>query len=85
MAGAIFGGFAMVLTLLIPFREIYKLHDLVTDKHIDNMCKIILLTGSLVGYAYSMEFLSRGIVETPSRSMLSRTVRSDLTGGRIGR
>ena len=56
VAGAIFGGFAMVLTLLIPFREIYKLHDLVTDKHIDNMCKIILLTGSLVGYAYSMEF-----------------------------
>jgi molybdopterin-containing oxidoreductase family membrane subunit len=44
VAGAIFGGFAMVLTLLIPFREIYKLHDLVTDKHIDNMCKIILLT-----------------------------------------
>lgn len=56
VAGAIFGGFAMVLTLLIPFREIYHLHDLVTDKHIDNMCKIILLTGSLVGYAYSMEF-----------------------------
>jgi len=56
VAGAIFGGFAMVLTLLIPFREIYGLHDLVTDKHIDNMCKIILLTGSLVGYAYSMEF-----------------------------
>ena len=56
VAGAIFGGFAMVLTLLIPFREIYNLHDLVTDKHIDNMCKIILLTGSLVGYAYSMEF-----------------------------
>ena len=56
VAGAIFGGFAIVLTLLIPFREIYNLHDLVTDKHIDNMCKIILLTGSLVGYAYSMEF-----------------------------
>ena len=56
VAGAIFGGFAMVLTLLIPFREIYNVHDLVTDKHIDNMCKIILLTGSLVGYAYSMEF-----------------------------
>jgi len=55
VAGAIFGGFGMVLTLLIPFREIYGLHDVITSRHIDNMCKIILLTGSLVGYAYIME------------------------------
>jgi molybdopterin-containing oxidoreductase family membrane subunit len=56
VAGAIFGGFAMVLTLLIPCRWIFKLHDVITDKHIDNMCKIILLTGTIVGYAYGMEF-----------------------------
>ncbi|MBX7156810.1 MAG: polysulfide reductase NrfD [Verrucomicrobiae bacterium] len=56
VAGAIFGGFAMVLTLLLPARAIFKLHDLITQKHIDNMCKIILLTGTIVGYAYSMEF-----------------------------
>jgi Ni/Fe-hydrogenase subunit HybB-like protein len=56
VAGAIFGGFAMVLTLLIPARSIYKLHDVITWNHIDVMCKIILLTGSIVGYAYSMEF-----------------------------
>ncbi|MFZ4693633.1 MAG: NrfD/PsrC family molybdoenzyme membrane anchor subunit [Verrucomicrobiia bacterium] len=56
VAGAIFGGFAMVLTLLLPARAIFGLHDLITAKHIDNMCKIILLTGSIVGYAYTMEF-----------------------------
>ena len=56
VAGAIFGGFAMVLTLLLPARALFGLHDIITQKHIDNMCKIILLTGSIVGYAYSMEF-----------------------------
>ena len=55
VAGAIFGGFAMVLTLMIPAREIYGLQDLLTMKHIDNMAKIILLTGTIVGYAYLME------------------------------
>jgi molybdopterin-containing oxidoreductase family membrane subunit len=55
VAGAIFGGFAMVLTLMIPVRAIYGLHDLITAKHIDNMAKIILLTGTIVGYAYCME------------------------------
>ena len=56
VAGAIFSGFGMVLTLLLPLRAIFGLHDLITQKHIDNMCKIILATGSMVGYAYSMEF-----------------------------
>ncbi|CAN5346576.1 polysulfide reductase NrfD [soil metagenome] len=55
VAGAIFGGFAMVLTLMIPARKIYGLQDLITAKHIDNMAKIILLTGTIVGYAYLME------------------------------
>ncbi len=55
VAGAIFGGFAMVLTLMIPVRKIYGLQDLFTMKHIDNMAKIILLTGTIVGYAYLME------------------------------
>ncbi len=57
VAGAIFGGFAMVLTFLIPARILYpQLKDLITPKHMDRMCKIILLTGSIVGYAYMMEF-----------------------------
>ena len=55
VAGAIFGGFAMVLTLMLPVRKIYGLEDLITLKHIDNMAKIILLTGTIVGYAYIME------------------------------
>ena len=56
VAGAIFSGFGMVLTLLLPVRAIIWLHDLITQKHIDNICKITLATGSMVGYAYSMEF-----------------------------
>ncbi|MGC1481299.1 MAG: NrfD/PsrC family molybdoenzyme membrane anchor subunit [Chthoniobacterales bacterium] len=56
VAGAIFGGFAMVLTLMIPAAWIWKpLKDLITPGHVDKMCKIILLTGSIVGYAYLME------------------------------
>jgi len=57
VAGAIFGGFAMVLTIMIPARILYpQLKDVITPQHIDKMCKIILLTGSIVGYAYAMEF-----------------------------
>jgi len=56
VAGAIFGGFAMVLTLLIPIRHYLGLGELVTAKHLDNMAKIVLATGMIVGYAYSIEF-----------------------------
>ena len=57
VAGAIFGGFAMVLLLLIPCRVLFKnFADFVTLRHIENMAKIVLLTGMLVGFAYGMEF-----------------------------
>jgi len=56
VAGAIFSGFGMVLTLMLPLRGIYKLEDLITQYHIDCMCKITLATGTIVGYAYAMEF-----------------------------
>ena len=56
VAGAVFSGFGMVLTLLIPLRSIFKLEDLITMRHIDLMCKVTLATGSIVGYAYAMEF-----------------------------
>src|SRR5262249_47872344 len=56
VAGAIFSGFAMVLTLMLIARKAYGLEHLVTTRHIENMCKIILATGSMVGYAYGMEF-----------------------------
>ncbi|MDH5674208.1 MAG: polysulfide reductase NrfD [Myxococcales bacterium] len=56
VAGAVFSGFAMVMTLMIIARQVYDLKDLMTMKHLENMNKIMLVTGSLVGYAYSMEF-----------------------------
>jgi Ni/Fe-hydrogenase subunit HybB-like protein len=55
VAGAIFSGFGMVLTLIIPARKWFGLQDLITKRHLDNMCKIILATGSMVGYAYLIE------------------------------
>jgi len=55
VAGAIFSGFGMVLTLLIPLRRMCKLEDVITMRHIDLMCKVTLATGSIVGYAYLME------------------------------
>jgi molybdopterin-containing oxidoreductase family membrane subunit len=56
VAGAIFSGFAMVVTLLVPARKIFGLENLITIRHLDNMNKIILATGSMVGYAYGIEF-----------------------------
>ncbi|MEZ6081104.1 MAG: NrfD/PsrC family molybdoenzyme membrane anchor subunit [Pirellulaceae bacterium] len=65
VAGAIFSGFAMVLTLLIPVRAIYNLKDLITPRHLDNMCKIILATGSMVGLAYTTEFFMAWYSQNP--------------------
>ena len=56
VTGAIFSGFAMVVTLAVPAREWFGLKNFITLRHIDNMAKIILLTACIVGYAYSMEF-----------------------------
>jgi molybdopterin-containing oxidoreductase family membrane subunit len=55
VAGAIFSGFAMVLTLAIPMRALFKLHNLITLRHIDNCCKLMLVTGLLVAYGYAAE------------------------------
>ncbi len=56
VAGAIFSGFGMVLTLMLISRVIFKLEHIVTMHHLDNMAKVTLLTGCIVGYAYGMEF-----------------------------
>ena len=56
VAGAIFSGFAMVMTLAVIARKIYNLEDFITMKHLENMNKIMLLTGTMVGYAYACEF-----------------------------
>ena len=55
VAGAIYAGFAMVLTLAIPLRKVYGLQDFITMKHLDNMAKILLATGLIVGYGYVVE------------------------------
>jgi Ni/Fe-hydrogenase subunit HybB-like protein len=55
VAGAIFAGFAMVLILAIPIRAFYRLEDFITLRHLDNMAKIILVTGLIVSYGYMME------------------------------
>ncbi len=56
VAGAIFSGFGMVLTLLIIMREVFRLKAYITIKHLENMAKVVTLTGSLVGLAYATEF-----------------------------
>jgi Ni/Fe-hydrogenase subunit HybB-like protein len=58
VAGAIFSGFAMVLTLMIPVRKVFKLENVITRKHIDNIAKMILLTGMIVSYAYIVEMFT---------------------------
>ncbi|RYG39597.1 hydrogenase [bacterium] len=55
VAGAVFAGFAMVMNFLIPVRAYYGLKDLVTARHIDWMCKIMLATGLIVFYGYILE------------------------------
>ena len=55
VAGAIYAGFAMVLTLAIPVRRFYGMESLITMRHIDNMAKVTLATGLIVSYGYAME------------------------------
>jgi molybdopterin-containing oxidoreductase family membrane subunit len=55
VAGAVFAGFAMVLTLAIPIRAFYGLKDFITDKHLENMGKVMLATGLIVAYGYAVE------------------------------
>jgi molybdopterin-containing oxidoreductase family membrane subunit len=55
VAGAIYSGFAMVLTLAIPIRKVYGLQDFITERHLNNMAKILLVTGLIVAYGYMIE------------------------------
>ncbi len=56
VAGAIYSGFAMVLTLSIPSRKIFHLENIITIKHLENMAKVMILTGGLVAYSYAVEW-----------------------------
>ena len=55
VAGAIFAGFAMVITLAVPLRAIFGLKDFITTRHLQNMGKILLATGLIVAYGYMVE------------------------------
>jgi molybdopterin-containing oxidoreductase family membrane subunit len=56
VAGAIFSGFAMVLSLAIPIRAVYGLEDFITERHLQNSAKVMLATGLIVAYGYGMEW-----------------------------
>jgi Ni/Fe-hydrogenase subunit HybB-like protein len=55
VAGAIYAGFAMVLTFMIPLRWVYGLYTVVTDRHLQNMAKVMLVAGLVVAYGYFCE------------------------------
>jgi molybdopterin-containing oxidoreductase family membrane subunit len=65
VAGAIYGGFAMVLCLAIPARELFGLKDVITKRHVDNMAKIMLATGMMVAYSYMTEFFCAAYSRNP--------------------
>jgi hypothetical protein len=55
VAGAMFSGFAMAMTIAVPLRRAYGLQDFITDRHLDNLAKLILAMGLVVAYSYVME------------------------------
>jgi len=70
VAGAIFSGFAMVVTLCVPLRSWYGLKDFITDRHLDNMAKIMLATGMVVGYGYATELFIAWYSNNPYEEFL---------------
>ena len=71
VAGAIYSGFAMVLTLMIPVRQFYGLSDIITLRHLNNMAKVTLATAMIVGYGYMMEaFFGYFSADTYERFMI---------------
>ena len=85
VAGAIYSGFAMVLTLAIPLRALYGLEDFITMRHLENMAKVMLATGLIVAYGYVIEaFMAWYSGNTYERFMTlephDRPVRAGLLG-----
>ena len=73
VAGAIFSGFAMVMSLAIPIRKVYGLEDFITMRHLDNMAKILLATGLMVSYGYLMESFMAWYSGNPFEAFVSTT------------
>jgi len=65
VAGAIFSGLAMVLTLIIPARAILHLENYVTLRHLENLAKLIIVSSLIVSYSYLMEFFFAWYSENP--------------------
>jgi Ni/Fe-hydrogenase subunit HybB-like protein len=70
VAGAIFSGFAMVVTVLVFVRTIFNLENIITLDHLEKMNKIVLATGSMVGYSYAMEFFIAWYSGVPSEQFV---------------
>jgi Ni/Fe-hydrogenase subunit HybB-like protein len=77
VAGAIFAGFAMVLTLAIPLRAIYGLEDFITTRHLENMAKVMLSMGLIVAYGYGIEAFMAWYSGNPYEAF---TLQNRLTG-----
>ncbi len=77
VAGAIYAGFAMVLTLTIPLRRYYGLEDFITMRHINYMARVMLATGLVVAYGYLMEIFMAWYSGNPFESFM---VKNRLTG-----
>jgi len=70
VAGAIYSGFAMVMTLAIPLRKFYHLEDFITMRHIHNMTKVMLVTGMIVAYGYANEVFFSWYSANPYESFM---------------
>jgi molybdopterin-containing oxidoreductase family membrane subunit len=70
VAGAVFGGFAMVLTLIIPARKAFRFQNVITDRHLENMAKVMLVTSMIVSYGYLMENFMAWYSANPYESFL---------------
>jgi molybdopterin-containing oxidoreductase family membrane subunit len=69
VAGAIFSGMAMVITVLVPVRKAFHLEAFIRDEHFDNMGKFIVLTSTIVGYAYGVEYFMAWYSANPFEQM----------------
>jgi Ni/Fe-hydrogenase subunit HybB-like protein len=70
VAGAIYSGFAMVMTLSIPIRKIYGLEGFITMRHLQNMAKVMLATGLIVGYGYLIELFMAWYSGNPTEQFM---------------
>jgi Ni/Fe-hydrogenase subunit HybB-like protein len=75
VAGAVFSGFAMVLTVLIVLRRLFRLEHMITIRHLEYMNKVVLATGLMVGYAYGVEiFIAWYSAEWPELFMIANRI-----------